>query len=282
MDIEAALRWAYMDELPKEQAFVDLKTRPDGVAPGWMQMRRIAVTRVVVDNPNIHGVLPDPHAMRGPHPDAVIIANAVQAVIGLPAAFPPDWDPFADVVDPRARRLAGFAAVQALRDVVTRDEATADAFIGRLERLIIKHAILGGAPDWETEPFEVLFVRNASGGPAWFVRTVIGEGQDAREVELDGFDRRRRVPMPNAYQKPYLDPCPRAVALERAEYQLWHTCLDLMAEWLAGKLESIEVTPSVRLPRPWEVPEARRAVVLRDLTEPPRAEKKRFARTKAS
>jgi hypothetical protein len=79
--IEELLRWAYLEELPKEGAERSSQL-PQGYVPGWMKVGKFLENMASVDNAvvNRYGLLPDAAAMCGPHPDAVIVAEAVMAL----------------------------------------------------------------------------------------------------------------------------------------------------------------------------------------------------------
>lgn len=266
MTIEAALQWAYCEELPKDQRRAE--AGPSSFAPGFMSCKRAGEMGTVIDDPNIHGVLPDPFARQEPHPDAVIIGEAVRRICAIDHTFD-DWEPLPDLEGDEVRRLGAYAVTRALLRLTARNADGSMRLAFNPDRLIIKHAVLGGCPDWVLDAPEMHYQLGANGKPGWFIRTVIGEGREAQEIEVDGMDRKRRIPLPGAYQKPYLDPDPTETAVQRGEYQVWWVTLQALADDLSDRLETISVTPSPRSARPWDGSEVERrpGVVLRDLTE---------------
>ncbi|HUO55085.1 MAG TPA: hypothetical protein VMU18_10105, partial [Rhodoblastus sp.] len=130
-------------------------------------------------------------------------------------------------------------------------------------RLVVRHALLGGAPEWRIDPPEVVV------DPRWYVREVIRVGTLTgfmeQEIEADGFDKVRRVPKPGAYRKTFLEPDPRDGVVSRAEYEVWRAALDVLFEDLRGTLSAFDVQPCGLPMRPWEEGEAVPARVLPDL-----------------
>lgn len=247
MDIERALRWAYVDELPHYKV---VQRGPETFGRGWANVESYAQLLTVIDC-NAYGVVPDIASQRFPHPDAFEIGDMVDALGNLELALPDDWDPFADVQG-EARKLAMAAAVRAIRHLTITDEAGRQRLRRPVQKLILRHAIMGTEPDWQGEAFEVKVERNAQGGPAWFRREVRGVGREACEVEIDGYNHTRKRPYVGAYQKFYLDPDAFPVAVARAEYELWHSALVFLNEEMASRLQSIRLLPLQRPARPWE------------------------------
>ncbi|OCC05245.1 hypothetical protein BA190_10100 [Labrys sp. WJW] len=247
MDIERVLRWAYVDELPHAKV---AQRGPATFGRGWANVESYAQLLTVIDC-NAYGVVPDIASQRLPHPDAYEVGDMVDALADLELALPEDWDPFADVAG-EARPLAMAAAVRAIRHLTIIDDAGRQRLRRPVQKLILRHAIMGTEPDWQGEAFEVKVERNTYGQPAWFRRVLRGEGREAMEVEVDGFDAKRRRPYHDAYQRFYLDPDAFPVAIARAEYELWHSALSFLAEELAGRLQSIRLLPLERAARPWE------------------------------
>lgn len=255
MDIEALLRWAYLDELPKDQPDRPLSL---GMAGGWDAVSAFGEHMpLTVDDGvrNRFGLVPDFSAAAGPHPDAVRVAAAVRALDDLDLAIPDDWCPFADLgdMDGEAARLAA----EALGRITHLDAAGVRRLKTSPRRLIEMHAILGGAPDWQAEAPVRKDVLGPNGKPVWAMRrtvlvdTVDGKGKWV-EMEVDGYNARRGRPYPEAYRKTYLDPCPVPAAVSRAEYEVWHAALGVLAVDLDGALADFAVRPTPRVARPWE------------------------------
>ncbi|VFU07919.1 hypothetical protein [Methylocella tundrae] len=264
VEVEALLRWAYRDELPKEQA-------PGGaIVPGfragWGGVSKFGDYLTVIDEAGLNrwGVVPIAGAESEPHPDALAIAAAVAALDGLELGLPEDWSPFSDLGD---MGVLGEAAVAATVDRLTvRDADGARRLRTPPSRLIFKFAIMGGCPVWKADKPEVRIV-SAHGKPKWFVRKMIttSVSDTPYEVEADGYSQTAKRPVAGAYQKRYLDPCPVDAGVARGEYEIWRFAMDVLTDDLRGMLSEHEVLASPRAIRPWEQDE-RLPRVLPDLT----------------
>ncbi|GJD51100.1 hypothetical protein OPKNFCMD_3851 [Methylobacterium crusticola] len=250
--IEDFLRWAYRDELPKAQPDPGL-LGPAGYRGGMGGLERMAELGVRIDVPdNRYGVVPNAWGGDDPHPDAVRAAHAVEALHALELELPDGWNPIADMgelgtLGPAAvqRALHGLCFTHASGRRTLRPHATP-------RRLVFRHALLGGTPDWEGEAPVIALVTGGNGKPAWFRReTVMGEG-GAYEIEVDGMDRKRRLPHPDAYQKPSLSPDPVETIMGRGEYEIWRSVLDLLHADLAPQLTAFTLEGCARPMRPWE------------------------------
>lgn len=271
MDIEALLRWAYRDELPKAAA-----EGSDRIVfafrTGWGGVEKFGELLALVQEPDIRnrfGLFPDRFATSEPHPDALRVHAAVDGLRAWEICVPEGWNPIADMGDlgPEgaaavARGLAGLTVVDATGRTVLRRSPS---------RLVMRQAILGGCPDWEGEVPERRQV-TAHGKVKWFRRVVMVSdgafGPAQQELEVDGYDHKRQRPFPDAYTKTILDPDPVPVVQARAEYELWRTALDVLADDICGALEHCDVLPCVRSARPWEVPDPARRI-LPSLLVPP-------------
>lgn len=279
IEIEALLRWAYRDELPKEH---ELLAGPDGFGGPWGGVERVGRYGTVIDvSENRFGVVPDFTATTLPHPDAVRVAAVVVALDALELDLPDDWAPLADLGD-----LGPLGAAAVARGVAGLISTAAD---GRRRlrtaprRLIMKHAIMGGTPVWQADiPVQKVECR-ANGMPRWFRRQVIVTEDGSMEIEVDGFNAKRRMPYGDAYQKPYLDPDPVEAVIGRAEYEVWHAALAVLVEDLNDVrwsevvdgvrvervgLRDYEVIHSARPVRPWETGDLAPQQVWQDLTRP--------------
>ncbi|MBP2147945.1 hypothetical protein [Xanthobacter flavus] len=275
VDIEALLRWAYRDELPKAAAEGD-ETFVFRLRTGWGGVEKMGELLALVQEPdmcNRFGLFPD--AMeREPHPDAVAVFDAVERLGELVYAMPEEWNPLEDLGDLGADGPAAIArGIGLLTTTKAFDAAGAEVSAHAMPgesgavrkvqqmrrspaRIVIRHALLGGCPPWEAERPERAVVMHPMGrGPAWFRKiTVTSDGAFAParyEVEVDGFDYSRRRPYADAYQKTFLDPDPVDIVVSRAEYEIWHACLASLVSDLQG-LSAHHVLPSLRAARPWE------------------------------
>lgn len=260
VDIERLVAWAWREELPK------LAAASDGLAVlgfgrAWGGLERYGELLTTIDRPLNRFTVADPSATTAPHPDALVIGEAVHGLDRLVLDVPPDWDPIERLGDlDAAERFA--AVARAMARIATAED---DEWRFKLSaaRLVERHAVLGGAPDWRAEAPERGMVRGANGKPRWFRRTLVWAGAlDAAglpvdgagghvEVEVDGMNARTHEPYPDAYRKTVLDPDPVDAVVARAEYEVWRSALDILAEDLAGRLCGHVVAPSERAYRPW-------------------------------
>lgn len=262
MSIEQALRWAYVDELPKAPSLSERLT-PASWPRGWESVEHFGDYLALVDvSPrpeNMFGLAPDFSAADVPHDDAVRIHEAVMALNSCPVAVPNDWYPLSDMGDLGALgRDAVEHALERIAPVCGNGERWMKA---RPAALIQKHAILGGSPDWENELVERQIVRAHSGEVLWFMLEqveitsadeALGVAAEYITVEVDGFNRSARRPYREAYRKEELHPDPTHLIMHRAEYEVWHQALERLTESLPEQLTSIIITPTARLQRPWE------------------------------
>ena len=257
LDIEAALRWAYREELPKTGALnrdeIDAPRHP-----GFVRRDRSELTTTVqmlVEMPtNCFGVLQQIGAGGPPHPDALLIGDAVLALDRMTMDVPPDWKPMAEMDDlsPEVTRLLNTAVFRVAREI----NGDRHLFGMRPSFLVQRYALSGLAPRWQAETPTVRFASHSNGVPRWFVRRLVWSDttdgrQVSHEVELDGFDAKARRPYDDAYRKTLLDPDPEPAIRARAEYELWHAALDALADDLAPLLTTITLSPSPRPARPW-------------------------------
>lgn len=247
IEVERLLAWAYREELPKAAP----PPPPAGVANAWAPVGRwLDELSEKVAEPNAYGVVP----MRGPdlrpHPDALLVHEAVAGLDDLDLSIPDDWQPFADFGDlGEAGRMAARGALAYMADACR---------LRRLPRqLIVRHALLGGCPDWESEQPVLEIVRAGNGAPRWYIKRAIlmatvSGGEVSTEVEVDGWCPRKRRPLTGAYQKSVLRPDPAPAAIGRAEYEVWHAALGVIAADLEGVLSGHDVRACARPARPWE------------------------------
>jgi hypothetical protein len=265
--IEELLRWAYLEELPK---IPRIAAGPAGYGVAWNAISRWAdELSLAAANENRYGVLPDLSIDSFPHADAFRVHDAVAALDDWELGLPDDWSPLADLGP-----LDGHAVIVAAKalDVMTVVDADGKRKLRRSpRRLIFRHAILGGCPDVEVWAPEIKTVTEY-GKAKWFLRSVVTTdgafGPLYAEVEIDGYDHKRRRPRPGAYQKTWLDPDPLDDVISRGEYEIWRSALDVLTSELSGALADFDVVPCSRPMRPWEEPPAAAGRVLQDESEP--------------
>jgi len=251
MSIEAALRWAYRDELPKQPARV---RPPEEAGKPWNKISAVGDYGTVIDSmvdlENQYGVCPFVVSETGPHPDAVALHAAVCRLDALDLALPDDWNPLADC---GMGDDAGPAAARAARALVFVDGEGRSRLKQPLRLLIQRCAILG-PPIWETKPPVRREVTGPDGRPRWFRRVTIpvGPGAHPYEIEIDGFDAKRRRPHPEAFRRFVWEPDPAGIAADRGEWELWRACLDMLVSDPDLQLDTIVLRPSDLPARPWE------------------------------
>lgn len=262
MGIEQALRWAYVDELPKAPSLSERLT-PAKWPRGWESVEHFGDYLAVVDiSPrpeNAFGLAPDFSGADVPHEDAVRIHEAVTELNSCPVAVPDGWDPLSDMGDLGA---LGHEAVEHALERIAPVESNGERWMkARPAALIQRHAILGGTPDWEGYPIRRRIVTSLNGESLWFrleevgvspADDKLGIASEYITVEVDGFNRSARRPYRDAYRKEELFPDPAHLIMHRAEYEIWHQSLERLTEVLVGKLKTIIVTPTSHLQRPWE------------------------------
>lgn len=266
MPIEDLLRWAYRDELPKEAG----DRRVGGPMSYGSMFGRISeyseLLTLVDAPPNRWGVVPFAGTNVMPHPDAVAIGEAVQALDAWTLDLPDDWSPLSDMPD------LGTLGAGAVGRAVERATVTGDD--GRTRRLktspsfLLRRCAILAPPDWHGETPEVK-LEMSHGKPRWFRRIVIQGDAGGYECEVDGYNARRKRPYDDAYQKSYLDPDPTDVAVARAEYEVWHAALELLVIELDGVLSEHVALATNHPARPWEGEEGRVARILPDLRPQP-------------
>ncbi|MDF2621416.1 MAG: uncharacterized protein K0S00_4075 [Xanthobacteraceae bacterium] len=258
IDIEDLLIWAYRQELPKVPAGA---IAPSALKPGWSSMSAYGELLAVIDEADIrnrYGVTPDRMANGVPHVDALAVADAVAGLDGLLVEAPEGWWPFADMAAPDAWGEAGQAAVaDALARLCVVGEDGARRFKTSPAWLVRKHAMVASVPEWEAEAPEYRTVRGGNGKAKWFMKrlvpqTVNGEIVTYAEHEVDGWCGSRRRPYKGAYHKMELVPSPFYAAMDRAEYEVWHAALAMLAEMLRESLFDHVATGPRRPARPWE------------------------------
>lgn len=272
VEIEKLIRWAYADELPKDGATSFL--RPDGFGFGWGSTAKYAKYGADVQEPdrvNRFGVTPDQAATSGPHPDAVAIHMAILELDRLDFDLPADWYPLSDIcpIDGDLGTSGLAATARGLRRIVGEGRDGAKSFGRAVSEFIRIRAILG-PPDWRAEKPISKKVSYSDGRPKWFYRETISTEGGSYEVETEnGYDRKRRIGKPGAYQKHFLDPDPVEAVIARAEYQIWHSALSAVVEDVAGRLDDYEPLPIALPAWPWEEKDRPAPRILVDMNPQP-------------
>ena len=281
MTIEAALGWAYRQELPKSTVISGVE---GGIASSWRAVSSFAALWTKVDAPPVINDFGCVVAFGGdggaPHPDALVIADAVSALDDAEFGLPDGWNPLDDFTgyDETGDALMRAAVDRGVARLTVVDGEGRRALKTTPSRLVSMRASLGGEPDWRGERPEVREVRGANGKARWFRRVLVPVAADGGwiESEVDGWDERRRRPRPDAYLKHFLDPDPMALVVARGEWEIWRAALELLGLWLSetGLLAEVIVEPSIAPARPWlgdrrKPPRVLRALHLAQSSIPP-------------
>ncbi|MEF2553240.1 hypothetical protein VQ042_18065 [Aurantimonas sp. A2-1-M11] len=254
--IETLLAWAYRQELPKAgSGTVRGHAGPGAGVGGWDMISEFSELHTLIDMSNHWGCVPDFSTEDEPHPDAVLVGQAVARFGDATFEACEGYDVLGDL-----RLEDGSALTDEERDDChRRGVAIARINEARMPATIARLAILGTHPEWAGYPVARLPVSNAQGGPAWFrkaVRASANGGPDIT-IEIDGYDRRRQRPHPGAYRRTRLTPDPVQIVVDRVEYQAWVLALASLAADLGGALADHAVDGPDRCLWPWDGEERR-------------------------
>ena len=270
IDIEALLRWTYLQELPKVPRAPDAPAEFRAVWDKVSQMGE-ELSLAGLDQ-NSYGVVSDFFARDLPHNDALVVHAAVCALDELEVAGLEDFSPF---------DAAGEAVTQSLLDQCAARARDRLLLVGKdgkarlrkpLRQMVFTSAILGNAPDWEIGAFSRDFERWENGMVKYFKRGGYWQsgafGDQWIEYETAVAGRTSHSVGPEEYPREILMPDPCDDGVSRMQHELWRLALDVVEADLIGRLEKWDVTPCLRPHRPWIEGELRRGRVLRDLTQP--------------
>lgn len=237
------LEWAYRHELTKTE-------RPGGrigpsMSSSWVSVDQYGLLGTVIDaSINGYGVVPMFMDEGEPHPDAVLVGEAVAGLADAHISIGEDWTPFPEWADADGLVAACVARVRPRLLSITGEQ---------IQALLIARAVLGRKPDWRgDEPGRVMITR--SGKPAWFMKEA---GQDAygnrSEREVDGFNYRSCRPRAGAYRKYRLTEDVTGLAEDRFRRTVWALAARHVAQEVAGRLSSHQLTAEVPTLAPWAV-----------------------------
>lgn len=237
------LEWAYRHELPKaERADSGMGA---AAASSWSMVADYGMLGTVIDAPlNGHGVVAIGMDEGDPHPDALMVGQAVAGLAAARIAIGEKWSPFPEWAD------ADGLVAEAVARIRPRLASIAG---GEIQAMLIARAVLGRKPDWRgDEPGRAMVTRG--GKPAWFMKVA---GQDAYgnpvEREVDGFNYRSCRPRPGAYRKYRLTADAAGLAIDRFRRTVWALAVRHVAQEVAGRLSSHELTGEVPTLAPWAV-----------------------------
>jgi hypothetical protein len=250
IDIEKLLHWAMREELPKGQAIS---------ASSWDIVSQYAALGVRVDVSRGGG--DGLGFLAGdPHPDAIIVADAVRA-LGEDAHFEDRVEVLMLFGDLAA--IAG-GAVDAIMSATFNPKA-----------IVISKATQGSRPRWEFEmPVACQMFFEARNSRDELRTYPIVHGTDAGgDVVMMKKNRGRAFKRDGEYdlaltpRSPleWCDPSPLTIADARAEYIAWYLALVTLANRLRGKLADHEPAHPSAPMMPWLATGAAPRVIMRDL-----------------
>lgn len=186
LDVEKLLQWAYRDELPKKGMVES--------SPGWDHISSYGGRIDEGDHARF------PVALGGPHPDALVVEQAVQA---LAKHVLIDW---AESITTLLGELIDYHVQSQWR--------CGTPFSPRA--LVVMHARMGTRPPWESEPPRLVRVIGPNGKPV-----------------VNGVTPKGRYLL-GAHCPLRLEPSVDLIVSGRAEYSVWRQSLDAVRESLSG------------------------------------------------
>lgn len=245
ISIEDLLIWAFTAELPKVGART---VSVPGFTPSDAMAQMIELGTSIDKSPNDYGVIGGYVFEGDPHPDAIIVGDAVRQLVQREGYdIDMGWNPFPEWNDEH-----GLIALEVAR--VARSETGRGGRVNgqHVVNLVTTAAILKRGPDWKADEPKTAMVLK-SGRPAWFVKRVKRDDRTGRseEMEDEGFDVKRQRPKKNAYRKYRLTTSIRAAIIDRLEWQLWQDALATLADSLTGKLRDHQISTFMPDRAPW-------------------------------
>jgi hypothetical protein len=260
IEIEALIRWAWLEELPKVAPEDRRMVAPAvlGYPSAWSSMTgegRLGRMGTL----NRFGAVWDRGAASEPDPDALRVADEVARLDDLVVAERPEADFFGRWGD--LGRLGDLAMARAWdlvsRDLVDSDRSVTRVLQGSASSIVVRVALTGTWPDWDGPRPQAVPEVWPGGAPKW-ERTVsravewdeAGTPIRFDTVTVDGFDRIARRPYRGAVRVQRLAPDPSTVLAARIRWAMIHLWLTTLAERLDG-LGGRVVAPPSRDPAPW-------------------------------
>jgi len=235
------LEWAYRHELPKaERAGGGMSA---SAPSSWGMVYNLGILGTVIDAPlNGYGVVAIGMDEGEPHPDAMKVGAAVAGLASARVSVGEDWSPFPEWADADGLVAETVAHIRPRLASMRGEE---------IQAMLIARAVLGRKPDWRgDEPGRAMITR--SGKPAWFMKE---EGQDAYgnpvQREVDGFNYRSQRPRKGAYRKYRLSDDVAGLVIDRFRRTVWALSVRHVAQEVAARLSSHELTAEVPTLAPW-------------------------------
>jgi hypothetical protein len=280
IDVEKLLQWVYRSELPKQEV---------GGLTGWERLILLG-TNVDVgrrDSDDCFPVAlgpPDPLALQIDYvvrslPAITINWPATRSALmhGMEGLLPADISPFARPIgrghyaDYDGKRDGSRFARAEISEFD--DDGLVEGAFGTAG-LVTKHAMMGTRPHWDLGPIAVGPLKEKNGKPA------IEYLNDKGKLVRGRTKARHYGPMARCLLK--YDPAPRQIVFARAEYWVWRSALDDVAEKIcAWNLRDRIVTKAKAAMLPWIVDTEQRSRILRSSVELPRPEHKPLTKKRA-
>lgn len=246
ISVEALLTWAFTQELGKVGAAADVGT---GFSLAWSGMAEVAALGTIVDrSPNVYGAIPSFVYEGEPHPDAIVVGQAVRDLDKHGFDIATGWNPVRGWSDEQ-----GLIAAEVER-IADEQRRRTDRLSGRhIVSLVVSSAVLKRGPCWQAEAPEAAMLTN-NGKPAWFVKRKAKDSLGrSYEFEDNGFDQRRQRPVNGAYRKWRLNRSIRGDVLSRLDWQLWQSALGVLHASLSVpcRLSAHELLPFRPVRQPW-------------------------------
>lgn len=235
------LEWAYRHELTKTE-------RPGGrigpsMSSSWVSVDQYGLLGTVIDaSINGYGVVPMFMDEGEPHPDAVLVAEAVAGLADAQISIGDDWTPFPEWADTDGLVAACVARVRPRLLSITGEQ---------IQAMLIARAVLGRKPDWRgDEPGRTMITK--SGKPSWFIKETRRDAYGNPIVcEVEGLHPRSRRPKPGAYRRYRLTEDVAGLAEDRFRRTVWALAARHVAQEVAGRLLSHQLTAEVPTLAPW-------------------------------
>lgn len=259
MSISDAVEWAFCDELPKSPPTENPQHLLSTSYGSVLEAGRLGT--LVDGGVNQWGVVADLSKDAWPHDDAIRIGDAVLGLDALTVEMP--------LFFKLSMRLDDFhtsSAKQCANRVFNRVFRTLDG--GKVKPVIspvhqiIHRAIMPFDDDCGVFEMPVVdYQRHSDGRERWYLqktqyietgRMVDGQPELKPEIiEIDGWCRKRRIPLAGAYRKPFLSPDPVDALTERMEFLLWRDLMAHIFAIVAPRLTTIRLTPACPVPSWW-------------------------------
>lgn len=214
----------------------------------------------------------------GPHPDALLVEQAVK-----------DLDGFTPVLHEDAALLFSDMSLE----VQAEAEDAMQRYHVEIVPLVIRCASMASRPDWivKSPPRQVPFKPDGYGHPPYFMQVEVAGSFGVTHLEERRVlrDPKTRRPPAGAYHKMMWDPEPWTEIGGRADWLVWLAALSSLTESLAGALQDHQPMLPALFERPWETlredaqesPRVLKSVTMETAESPEREPRRRMLRRTA-